>query len=628
MAEKNILIADDDERIQKMIVELLRDEGYRFFLASNGKEAVEIAGNNPIDLAVLDMVMPQMSGAEALKRIKAIDNTIGALIITGHTELGLLKETLFDHGALDYLLKPFDMVELKLTIRRALHNRELVLRNDFVKKELENRILELERAFKEKTFRLRESQIKYRNIVENSTDAIVVIQDGYLKFANKKTMELSGYSREEILNTPFTEMIHPDDRAIALERYGNLLQGEDQTPIHTFRIFKKDGHVLWAENHTVRIIWEERPATLNFIRDISQRMRDQEALRIKDFAIGSSINGIAFADLEGNLTYVNDSFLKIWGYDDEKEVLGRRFETFWRNADDALGVVQLLRDKGGWVGELTAVKKDGLLLNIQICASMVTDRANRPVSMMASFVDITKQKRIEEVMVRSEKLASLGQLSAGLAHELRNPLAVISSCSQFCLDNMELERRLRENFQVIYRNSRRASRLISELLAFAKPGRLERKEVDVNEVVTRMWRMAELEINTSHVTFVPRLEKRLPRIMGDEEKLGQVFLNLIQNAIQAVSGKGRIVLETRCLTQDDLVEVNIIDDGPGIPEDYRNRIFDPFFTTKDRGTGLGLSICHSTVKQHQGSISVQCGGELGTQVSVRLPVKQDETKGA
>ena len=259
--------------------------------------------------------------------------------------------------------------------------------------------------------------------------------------------------------------------------------------------------------------------------------------------------------------------------------------------------------------------------------SPVKDPDGNTTSVTVISKDITELKIVEEAMVRSEKLASLGQLSAGLSHELRNPLAVISSCSQFCLENMKFEQLVRENFQVIYRNSQRASRLISELLAFARPGRFEREEVDVNELVSRMLQMAELEAEPFGITIVRRLNDRIPKIVGDKEKLGQLFLNLIQNAIQAVPKKGKIVLESRVLAQGEVLEVSIVDDGPGIPEDCRSRVFDPFFTTKDGGTGLGLSICHTIVEQHQGSINIECGEETGTRVSVRLPVKQDEVKG-
>ncbi len=503
--DENILIADDEEAIQKLLAKFLQKEGYRLFTANNGKEAVDIVKKNPVDLAILDMIMPEMDGVEALRQIKVLDPTIEVLMITGKSNVHLLRKVLFEYGAYDYLLKPFDMVELKLTVQRALHVRKLAQQSSHVMEEMKNRIVELENDFKEKTFRLRESQIKYKNIVENSTDAIVVIQDGYVKFANRIAMELSGYSQQEILAIPFPELLHPEDRTEAVERYNRKLGDDDLTPTNILRVLKRDGTFIWVENQSVKSLWQDKPATLNFMRDL------------------------------------------------------------------------------------------------------------------------TRRRKIEEAMARSEKLVSLGQLSAGLAHELRNPLAVISSCSQFCLENKELESLVKENFQVILRSSRRASNLISELLAFARPDHLEWKEVDLNEVVTKMLRMAELGVNTYHMTFSKRFQKGLPKIICDEEKLGQVIVNLLQNAIQATAGKGEIVLETACSALRDRVEVNIVDSGPGIPEEYRPRVFDPFFTTKDGGTGLGLSICHTIVDQHQGSISIECGEKKGTRVSVTLPVNQDST---
>lgn len=508
MAEKNILVADDEQNILKMIVRLFQDSDYKLFLACDGEEAVALAERHPIDVAILDLVMPKMDGIAALKRIKEIDENIEVLVITGDAEFKVMKQVLFDYGAIDYLIKPFDIMELKLTVQRALLSRELVLKKSSVERELKNRIFELERDFKEKTFRLRESQIKYKNIVNNSTDAIVVIQDTLLKFVNRRATDLTGFSRDELLNVPFTDLLHPEDRAEALQRYQHRMAGDHPAPQNKLRVRKKDGTFFWVKNHTVTTTWQDSPATLNFIRDVSQ------------------------------------------------------------------------------------------------------------------------QNRMEEMMIRSEKIASLGQLSAGIAHELRNPLAVISSCAQFCLENMTLERLVAENFHVIFRNSHRASTLISELLAFARPDRLKWKSVNLNRLFERMLHMAELEVDPSHVTFVKRFEKGLLEIPGDEEKLGQVCLNLIQNAIQAISGNGTITLETRVdPTTDQVVEISVADNGSGIPQENLQRIFDPFFTTKDKGTGLGLSICHAIVEQHHGNISVECGEGEGTRINIKLPVKQEEAAG-
>lgn len=504
MTEKKILIADDEKAIRKMLGKLLKNDGYELLFASDGQTAVDLARSNRIDLAILDLVMPRMGGIEALKEIKNIDQHTEAIMITGHSDIAALKKVFFDYGALDYLIKPFDMTEVKLTVQRALHNRAMALRKTSVEEELKNRILQLERDFKEKTFRLRESQIKYKNIVNNSTDAILVVQNGSVKFINQRGIDLSGFSLSEILEKPLMSLIHPEDHSKALGNNQLHINGKKASFDNRFRIIKKNGTSFWAENQTVATTWLDRPATLHFVRDISH------------------------------------------------------------------------------------------------------------------------QKKLEEMMIRSEKMNSLGKLSAGLAHEIRNPLAVISSCAQFCMENLDLNSQVFENFQVIHRNSQRADQLISQLLAFARPDTLQWKPVDINRVFEKMQQMAKLELNRkTHVRFLKRFEEGLPEIPGDEEKLGQVCLNLIQNAIQAVSDDGVIILETRRVSGDEnAIEISVKDNGSGISPIHLTKIFDPFFTTKDTGTGLGLSICHSIVEQHQGAINAECKETEGTRVSVILPIQQ------
>ena len=339
--------------------------------------------------------------------------------------------------------------------------------------------------------------------------------------------------------------------------------------------------------------------------------------------VESTEDSIYLVDRDGTYLFVNEKHLsrlrspvdKVIGRtygefhsdDDTKEFEGKIEEVFG-TSQTTQHELRILRDNRYFIRTLSPVKDpDGSTTSVTVVSK-----------------DITERKQAEEAMVRSEKLASLGQLSAGLSHELRNPLAVIGSCSQFCLEKMKLERSVRENFQVIYRNTQRANHLIGELLAFARPGSLEQEEVDVNELVSRMLQMAKLEAEPFGITFIRRLNERIPKIVGDKGKLGQLFLNLIQNAIQAVTRKGKIVLESRILAQDGTIEVRVVDHGAGIPEEYRSRVFDPFFTTKDGGTGLGLSICHTIVEKHRGSIHIESDEETGTRISVRLPIQQQE----
>jgi PAS domain S-box-containing protein len=625
MPVKNILIADDDQEIRSLLTKFIEDEGCLVFSAANGKEAVEIAKNNSIDLAVLDIKMPKMDGITAFKLIKKIDRNIEILIITGYGDLQSLRKLIVKEGAFDYLLKPFTLSDFKHNIKSGLQRRELNLKKKLVSVDLKHRISEMESDFKQKTLQLRESQLRYKNIIQNSVDMIIIIQAGKIRFMNPMTSELTGYTKEDLLNTSFIDMVHPDDRARMRNKYRKWLQKDKETPrIYTFRVLKKDGEALWVESNSVWTEWEGVSATLNIARDISERKKALEELKIMESAIESSINAVAFFDLKGKLTKINDSFLKLSGYENKNELLGKPVTAFIQEEIKVLALLKTLREEGGWIGEMTAIKKNGSKFDIQVSASIVKDVNGNPVCMMASFIDITDKKECAEIMMRSDKLFSLRQLSAGLAHELKNPLAVISSCSQFCMENLKLDLSVNENLQMIFRNSQRASKLINDLLAFAKPVILEWEDVDINEVITNMLSMARLETTPFHIDFKCNLKKGLPKIVGDEEKLGQVFLNIIMNAIQAVSRKGTVILQTNILAAHNQVEIKVIDDGTGIPDDYRKRIFNPFFTTKDMGTGLGLSICYSIIEQHNGSIAADNVEGHGTRITVRLPVTQDE----
>jgi len=219
MSKRSILIADDEEAVRSLFARMLEGEDYRLFVAANGKEAVEISRANAIDLAILDLMMPEMDGIEALKRIKEIDNTTEVLIMTGYADINDVEKTIIGYEAFDYLIKPFDTRETVRTIQRALQKRELFLKDSYVGKELRHRIVELERDFKEKTLQLRKSQVKYENIIEGSDDMIVVIQAGITKYLNLKTLELTGRTKEETLDTPFIEMVHPEDRGIVTGMY-------------------------------------------------------------------------------------------------------------------------------------------------------------------------------------------------------------------------------------------------------------------------------------------------------------------------------------------------------------------------------------------------------------------------
>jgi signal transduction histidine kinase len=213
-------------------------------------------------------------------------------------------------------------------------------------------------------------------------------------------------------------------------------------------------------------------------------------------------------------------------------------------------------------------------------------------------------------------------ITAGLLHDLRNPLGVISSCAQFCLDNLDLHSSVREKVQTILENSRKAQDLTKQFLDYSKTSLLDFKPIKLNQLLLTIWKMSRMESAPCQVSFEARLDKHLPEIMASRENLERVFLNLFMNAIHAVSKKGKVILETRFLSSREKVEIKIIDNGKGISKEQQERLFEPFYTTKENGTGLGLSICQSIIHQHKGTIAIESQVGKGTTVTVLLPVSQ------
>jgi signal transduction histidine kinase len=208
---------------------------------------------------------------------------------------------------------------------------------------------------------------------------------------------------------------------------------------------------------------------------------------------------------------------------------------------------------------------------------------------------------------------------AGLAHDLRNPLAVIQSCTQSSLEAGNLTQSLRKNLEMIQESGQKANSLLKQFLDFVKSG-LNRQATDLHELLIRAWEAACLDTKPAQVTLETRFSPDLPSILADPEKLERVFINLFLNALRAVASGGRVVVQTRLLAPEKGIEIEVTDDGPGIFIFDRNRVFEPFFSTRKDGVGLGLFLCKSFVEDHRGEISLDSGEAGGTKVTVRLPL--------
>lgn len=257
---------------------------------------------------------------------------------------------------------------------------------------------------------------------------------------------------------------------------------------------------------------------------------------------------------------------------------------------------------------------------LSITLSSLIDKKGDSTGFIFLAADITNEKKIEEQIIQSEKLNAIGQLATSLAHQIRNPLAIIGSATQYCIEKEGGKNGLKKYFKIIYRNVQNANKIISELLDFAKPKLLELKQNDINQILIELYRLIKVDFLKNGIRILRRFDRYLPKVLCDKESLKQVFFNLFINSKEAMPKGGVISIITKYNSRDQMVEIIIKDTGKGIGKKYMPNIFNPYFTTKEKGTGLGLSIVHRIISEHHGKITPKSHEGKGTKMTIILPI--------
>jgi signal transduction histidine kinase len=231
--------------------------------------------------------------------------------------------------------------------------------------------------------------------------------------------------------------------------------------------------------------------------------------------------------------------------------------------------------------------------------------------------------KIEQQLQMAGRLAAVGELAAGVAHELNNPLAAVQAFAQYLAGREGLDATVKSDVETIYKESQRASKITSNLLSFARKHNPEKSLVSINDVIEKSLELHLYRMRVNDIEVVKDLDPELPMTMADYHQIQQVFTNIITNAEHAMTkahGKGTLVITSRSV--EDFIKITFTDDGPGITEENLTRLFDPFFTTKEvgEGTGLGLSICYGIVQEHGGRIYADGKVEKGTTFVVEIPI--------
>ena len=351
--------------------------------------------------------------------------------------------------------------------------------------------------------------------------------------------------------------------------------------------------------------------------------------------IMSSVDGIIASDMKGRILIFNEAASKISGYSIDEALTSLNIRDFYPG-EGAREIMRNLRsEEYGGKGKLNSCevdyqRKDGTIFQIRLSAAIVYN-GDQEVASVGFFYDlrdkIEMERKLEKTriqLLQAEKMASLGKLAAGVAHQLNNPLGGITLYAQLMMEEYPLEDAAKEDLKRIIDDAERCRNTVRELLEFARQTRQEIRLNDLNHAISQTLFLLENQSLFHNIEIIKSLEPDLPKVPSDIQQLNHVFMNIILNAAEAMEGTGQLRVETLPSDNGCGVLIRISDTGPGIPEDALPHIFEPFFTTKEqgKGTGLGLSLAYGIIENHSGRIWAESKLGQGTIFTIELPMGQ------
>jgi PAS domain S-box-containing protein len=508
---------------------------------------------------------------------------------------------------------------------------------------------------------LLESEKRFMDVLYSSDDAILLIGDNKFVDCNQATVRMLGYAtREEILQTHPSELSppkQPDGRS-SFEKADEMMKGALEKGFRRFEWMHRraSGEDFPVEVSLTPIVRKGEKMIYCVWRDITELKRTQTYLELfqRVLAISSDAVGIAFPN--GRLYYRNEAFSALFG-----EVGKDHVKDLYENSKVAKEVFSAVSSGGQWSGEAKMRAADGSIRDFLLRSYAVKKENGDIEALVGVHTDITEQKQAEERLtqllkeevkhreimismlddnnrirerleekleevqkfqqqiIQSEKLASLGRMVAEIAHEINNPLQAVSGNAQLLMLEEGLEGTVAEGLKTIEQQCYRARDIIKRLLLFAKPGKMNVVEKDINEVVEDAIKLIETSLHLSSVRILREYAREEIKVDMDVVQIEEVFMNLLRNSMEAMDKGGTVTVSTG--SKGGKAWVSIKDTGSGMSKETMEHIFDPFYTTKETGTGLGLSVCFGIVKAHCGEIRYESEPGEGTKAVVFIPMK-------
>lgn len=501
---------------------------------------------------------------------------------------------------------------------------------------------------------LQESENRYRLLLENAGEAIFVAQEGRLKFVNRMTVELSGRSEQELRSRPFIEFVHPDDRGFVMERHLMRLRGEALPSRYAFRLMAPDGRIPWVEVAAVLIDWDGKPATLNFLTDITERRRAEEALAQERFLLQALMNHVPdhvyFKDRDSRIIRISKALAQLFGVSDPAQAVGKTDFDFFteehaRQAyEDEQAIIRTGQPVTKEERETWAGRPDTW---VSTTKAPLRDEEGNVVGTFGISRDITERRRAEaqraELEARNrqlQKAESLSRMAGAIAHHFNNQLHAVLLNLEMAKDDLPQDAGPARSVTEAMMAANLAAEMSKLMLTYLGQTPGVRESLDLSIACSR-WLSPLRVALPKHVVLETDLASPGPTIRADADQMRQVLTHLVTNAWEAGgAGRGAVRVTVKAVASvavplahrvppdwqpldPAFACLEVVDHGCGIAEADIEKIFDPFFSSKFTGRGLGLAIVLGIVRAHGGAVTVESTPGSGSALRVYLPVSED-----
>jgi PAS domain S-box-containing protein len=497
--------------------------------------------------------------------------------------------------------------------------------------------------------KLKESEERYRALFDRSLDCIY-LHDFKGKFIdlNDAALNLLGYEKKDIAFLSLSSLISRDQFIKTEQILDELFKVGYQQNITEFRVKRKDGQEIFLEVKTSLVFHDGKPYAVQGVgRDITRRKQIEDELRKLAMVIQYSSELVNLANLQGQMVFLNEAGSRILGIKPEEAERHHILEVVPEAYHDAIKkeILPGLLSGGTWEGELQYKNlKTGGLIDAHAMTFPIKDPASGEIICLANVsLDITERKRaekeranLEEQLMQSQKLESIGRLAGGVAHDFNNMLAIIIGYADIVIKDLHDSNPMREKTKEILKAAERARDLTRQLLAFARKQTLDMTHLELNQIVSGFEKMLRRTLR-ENVAIKLRLSRDSCVFQGDMGQIEQIILNIAVNAQDAMPDGGTLVIETTTVSLEEgyikshegiapgkYIMLGMSDTGSGMSRETQEKIFEPFYTTKEvgKGTGLGLSTVYGIVKQHGGHIHVYSEPGKGTSFKIYFPQKE------